>query len=54
MRVSQRGGTKLVDIYYDLTTAGTNATQVAVAVSTYGGLSYTLPTTNFAGAVSSD
>jgi formylglycine-generating enzyme required for sulfatase activity len=51
VRASQRAGTDLVDIRYDLGTANTNGLLVSVGVSTNGGLSYTLPATNFSGDV---
>jgi hypothetical protein len=50
VRASQRAGTKLVDIYYDLTYAGTENLQSSVLVSTNGGASYSLPSTHFSGA----
>ncbi|HZL77742.1 MAG TPA: SUMF1/EgtB/PvdO family nonheme iron enzyme [Candidatus Limnocylindrales bacterium] len=50
VRVAQRAGTQLVDVYYDLASAS-NALTVSVAVSTNGGASYTLPATSFTGAV---
>jgi formylglycine-generating enzyme required for sulfatase activity len=51
VRASQRAGTDLVDIRYDLDTPNTNGMLVRVSVSTNGGLSYTLPATNFSGDV---
>jgi formylglycine-generating enzyme len=48
---SQRAGTDLVDIRYDLGTTNPGGLLVMVAVSTNGGLSYTLPATNFSGDV---
>ena len=53
VRASQRAGTTLVDIRYDLGTANTSGLFVSVGVSTNGGLSYTLPATNFTGDVGS-
>ena len=50
VRASQRAGTQLVDIYYDLSSPS-NALTVSLAVSTNGGASYTLPATSFTGAV---
>jgi hypothetical protein len=47
VRASQRAGTKLVDITYDV--AATGAVSVAVAVSTNGGATYDLPATHFSG-----
>ena len=49
VRAMQRPGTKLVDIYYDVTGATNSVIQVSVAVSTNGGLSYTLPVASFTG-----
>ena len=49
LRFSQRAGTNLVDIYYDLATTATNPLLVAVTVSTNGGNSYDLPATHFTG-----
>ncbi len=46
-----RPGTTLVDIRYGLGTTNTNGLFVAVAVSTNGGVSYTLPATHFSGDV---
>jgi sulfatase modifying factor 1 len=43
VRASQRPGTKLVDIYYDVTGRTNDFIQVSLAVSTNGGVSYTLP-----------
>ncbi len=51
VRASQRPGTKLVDIYYDVTDPDSATLAVSVAVSTNGGASYTLPATSFSGAV---
>jgi formylglycine-generating enzyme required for sulfatase activity len=50
-RASQRVGTDLVDIRYDLGTTNPGGLFVRVSVSTNGGLSYTLPATNFSGDV---
>ena len=49
LRSSQRAGTNLVDIYYDLSTTASNPLLVAVTVSTNGGLAYDLPATHFTG-----
>ena len=49
VRATQRPGTKLVDIYYDLAGLAGNSAVVSVAVSTNGGMSYTLPATSFSG-----
>jgi Sulfatase-modifying factor enzyme 1 len=51
VRASQRAGTDLVDIRYDLDTTNPGGLLVRVSVSTNGGLSYTLPATNFSGDV---
>ncbi|MBN2508616.1 MAG: SUMF1/EgtB/PvdO family nonheme iron enzyme [Verrucomicrobia bacterium] len=51
IRASQRPGTNLVDIRYDLGTINTEGLIVAVAVSTNGGLAYDLPATHFTGDV---
>jgi len=52
VRAAQRAGTKLVDVYYDLSGANGPAT-VAVAVSSDGGSSYAVPATSFTGDVGS-
>jgi formylglycine-generating enzyme required for sulfatase activity len=49
VRASQRPGTKLVDIYYDLADPDSSTLSVSVAVSTNGGSSYTLPASSFSG-----
>jgi len=49
VRATQRPGTKLVDIYYDVTGNTNSVIQVNVKVSTNGGLSYTLPAASFGG-----
>jgi len=51
LRFSQRAGTNLVDIRYDLSISATNPLLVAVTVSTNGGNSYDLPATHFTGDV---
>ena len=51
VRASQRAGTKLVDIYYDLADADSGSLAVSVAVSTNGGANYTLPATSFTGVL---
>ena len=53
VRASQRPGTKLVDITYDLADPDSSVLTVSVVVSTNGGSSYTLPATSFTGAVGS-
>jgi formylglycine-generating enzyme required for sulfatase activity len=50
VRASQRAGTKLVDIYYDLADSDSTTLAVSVSVSTDGGASYTLPATSFSGS----
>ena len=52
VRASQRAGTQLVDIYYDLASAS-NVLAVSIAVSTNGGADYTLRAMSFTGAVGS-
>jgi formylglycine-generating enzyme required for sulfatase activity len=51
LRVSQREGTNLVDLRYDLATGGAYPMLVTVAVSTNGGNTYDLPATHFTGEV---
>jgi formylglycine-generating enzyme len=51
VRASQRSGTNLVDIYYDLTDPDSSGLTVTIAVSTNGGASYNLPATSFTGAL---
>jgi hypothetical protein len=51
LRVSQRAGTNLVDLRYDLATGGAYPMLVTVAVSTNGGTTYDLPATHFTGEV---
>ena len=51
VRSSQRPGTNLVDIYYDLADPDTGSLTVAIVVSSNGGASYTLPTASFTGAL---
>ncbi|MBI2440089.1 MAG: hypothetical protein HYV35_01835 [Lentisphaerae bacterium] len=48
VRASQRAGTKLVDITYDV--SATNNLTVSVAISTNSGLTYDLPASSFSGA----
>ncbi len=50
VRATQRPGTKLVDIHYEVTGATNDRVQVSVAVSTNGGLNYSLPAGSFSGA----
>ena len=50
IRASQQAGTKLVDIYYDVS-ASTSTLTIAVQVSADGGLTYTIPAVTFSGAV---
>jgi len=47
---SQRAGTKLVDIYYDVS-ASTSTLTIAAQVSADGGTTYTIPATTFTGAI---
>ena len=51
VRISQRPGNNLVDLYYDLATTATHPLHVAVAVSTNDGNAYDLPATHFTGDV---
>jgi formylglycine-generating enzyme required for sulfatase activity len=51
IRASQRPGTKLVDIYYDVTDADGDAQLVQVAASGDAGLTYTIPCVTLSGAV---
>ncbi|MCP5536643.1 MAG: SUMF1/EgtB/PvdO family nonheme iron enzyme [Akkermansiaceae bacterium] len=50
VRASQRPGTKLVDIYYDLSDADGDLQEIRVQVSGDGGLTYTIPASTFTGA----
>ncbi|HPA21279.1 MAG TPA: SUMF1/EgtB/PvdO family nonheme iron enzyme [Verrucomicrobiae bacterium] len=50
VRASQRAGTKLVDIHYDVA-AGTNRVTVLVQISTNGGSTYAFPASSFSGEV---
>jgi hypothetical protein len=47
VRAAQRTGTKLVDIYYNVTAA--SAVTVTIAVSSDGGASYSVPAATFTG-----
>jgi len=51
IRVSQRPGTKLVDIYYDVADADGDLQLIQVAASSDAGLTYALPCTSLTGAV---
>lgn len=51
VRASQRAGTQLVDVYYDLADPDSSALTVSVAVSTNGGASYTPGAASFTGAL---
>ena len=51
VRASQRAGTQLVDVYYDLADADSSALTVSVAVSTNGGASYFTPGASLSGAL---
>jgi formylglycine-generating enzyme required for sulfatase activity len=51
VRATQRAGTQLVDIYYDLADPDSSALTVSVAVSTNGGASYTPGAASFTGAL---
>lgn len=50
VRAAQRAGTKLVDVYYDLS-GGSGPSTVAVAVSDNGGASYTVSASSLSGDV---
>jgi len=50
VRASQRAGTQLVDVYYDLASAS-NALTVTVAVSTNGGVAYFSPGASVSGTL---
>lgn len=50
VRAAQRAGTKLVDVYYDLS-GGSGPSTVAVAVSDNGGASFNVPASSLSGAV---
>lgn len=49
VRSSQRAGTKLVDVLYDLTDVDSSSVNVIVQVSTNSGLTYDLPANHFSG-----
>jgi formylglycine-generating enzyme required for sulfatase activity len=49
VRVQQRSGTKLVDIWYDLSDADGNASSVAVQVSSDNGVTFNVPASSFEG-----
>ncbi|MEI7908711.1 MAG: SUMF1/EgtB/PvdO family nonheme iron enzyme [Verrucomicrobiota bacterium] len=51
IRVAQRPGTKLVDIYYDLSDTDGDLQLIQVAASADAGLTYALPCTSLTGAV---
>jgi hypothetical protein len=51
VRASQRPGTKLVDIIYDVTDPDSSTLTVSIAVSANGGATYDLPATAFSGDV---
>ncbi len=50
-RASQRAGTKLVDIYYDVSDADGDALTVEIQVSNDNGTTYSVPAFTFTGAV---
>ena len=54
IRASQRPGTKLVDVYYDLADADGDLQLIQVAVSADVGLTYGIPCTSLIGAVGSN
>jgi formylglycine-generating enzyme required for sulfatase activity len=49
VHASQRAGTKLVDIYYDVSDASGHAQTVQVLISTDGGVTYRIPAVNLSG-----
>jgi sulfatase modifying factor 1 len=51
IRVSQRPGTKLVDIHYDLADADGDAQLIQLAASANAGLTYTIPCVTLSGSV---
>jgi len=51
VRAAQRPGTKLVDIYYNLTDPDSSAVSVNIQVSQDGGATWTVPAMSFTGAV---
>lgn len=53
VRASQAPGTKLVDIYYDLSDSDGGTQSIEVRVSADGGLTYSVPATSLSGAVGS-
>ncbi len=53
VRASQRPGTGLVDIYFDLSDADGDLQTIEVAASGDGGLTYTIPCVTLSGAVGS-
>lgn len=53
LTASQRAGTKLVDIAYDLTATGFPAVAVSLEISSVGGAAWTVPTTSASGAIGS-
>jgi formylglycine-generating enzyme required for sulfatase activity len=53
VRASQRTGTKLVDIYYDVSDASGHAQTVQALISGDGGLTYRIPAVNLSGDVGS-
>lgn len=50
VRASQKSGTKLVDIWYDLTNPSGSPLNVTVAVSTNNGATFDLPASSFSGS----
>ena len=54
IRASQRPGTKLVDVYYDLADADGDLQLIQVAVSADAGLTYGIPCPSLTGAVGSN
>jgi fibronectin type 3 domain-containing protein len=48
---SQRSGTKIVDIWYDLTSPSGNPVNVSMSISINNGASFDLPASSFSGAI---
>ncbi len=53
LTASQRAGTKVVDISYDLTFTGFPTVEVRLEISSDGGLTWTVPVTSVSGAICS-
>ena len=53
VHASQRAGTKLVDIYYDVSDSAGHAQTVQALISGDGGVTYRIPAVNLSGDVGS-